>query len=384
MPSAIVSVTNDLTTDQRVDRTCQTLVKLGYDVLLVGRRLRNSKQLAPRSYRTHRMRLLFDKGPLFYAEYNIALFFYLLTHSSDMLVSNDLDTLPANYLANLIKHPFSGAGQTSQISHLHDCHEYFRGVPELAGRNSVTKIWKWIEDRIFPRIKYVTAVNKSVAELYHNEYGNRIVILRNVPFRKQLAGAVDKKVLNIRANQKIILYQGALNVDRGLEEAILAMKYLKTDAVMVIIGIGDVSESLKTLAETEGISEKVRFPGQIPFQHLHGYTQIADLGLSVEKDVSVNYHFCLPNKFLDYIQANIPVLVSPFPEMKSLVERYQIGEFLEDHDPVTLALQLDKLLNDEVKLFGFKLNLLKAAEELCWENEELGLINLLNNRIIEH
>jgi hypothetical protein len=107
MPVAIVSVTNDLTTDQRVDRTCMALVKSGYDVLLVGRQLRNSKTLTPRSYRMHRLTLLFDKGPLFYAEYNITLFFYLLFHKYDLIVSNDLDTLPANYLANRIKHPFS-------------------------------------------------------------------------------------------------------------------------------------------------------------------------------------------------------------------------------------------------------------------------------------
>ena len=382
MPSAIVSVTNDLTTDQRVDRTCQTLVKLGYDVTLIGRRLRNSKALTPRSYQVHRMRLLFDKGPLFYAEYNLSLFFYLLTHTSDLLVSNDLDTLPANYLANLIKHSFFGAGKTSQITHLHDCHEYFRGVPELAGRNTVTKIWKWIEDRIFPRLKHVTAVNQSVADLYQKEYGNEIAVVRNVPFRKALSGAIEKATLNIRPNQKVILYQGAVNVDRGLEEAILAMKYLKTDAALVIAGIGDVFESLITMTERESLSGKVIFLGQTPFEDLHSYTLIADLGLSIEKDVSVNYHFCLPNKFLDYIQANIPVMVSPFPEMKSIVDRYHIGVFIENHDPATLARQLDNLLNDGAKLSGFKVNLLKAAEDLCWENEENVLVMAVNNRTI--
>ena len=128
MPHAIVSVTNDLTTDQRVHRTCMTLVKAGYDVLLIGRRLRSSKTLTPRSYRMHRLRLLFDKGPLFYAEYNITLFFFLLIRKYDLIVSNDLDTLPANYLANLVKHPFRKKQQAKPPDgHLHDCHEYFRG-----------------------------------------------------------------------------------------------------------------------------------------------------------------------------------------------------------------------------------------------------------------
>ena len=379
MPNAIVSVTNDLTTDQRVHRTCMTLVKAGYDVLLIGRRLRKSKTLTPRSYRTHRLRLLFEKGPLFYAEYNIMLFFFLLHHKCDVIVSNDLDTLPANYLASRVKHPFRKKQDAkSPIGHLHDCHEYFRGVPELVGRRTVTAIWKWTEDRIFPKLRSVVAVNRSVADLYTSEYGNTIEVIRNVPFRKSLSGARDKKTLNIQPHQKIILYQGAVNVDRGLEEAILAMKYLKSDAILVIAGVGDISQSLENLTTENGLSEKVRFTGQIPFHDLHSLTLTADLGLSIEKDVSLNYHFCLPNKFLDYIQANVPVLVSPFPEMKAIVDQYRIGEFIYNHEPVKLAAHMDSMLENTEKMAIYRQNLLKAAVDLCWELEENRLMGVIS------
>ncbi len=379
---AIVSVTNDLTTDQRVDRTCNTLVKAGYDVLLVGRRLRNSRTLAPRSYRVHRMRLLFDKGPLFYAEYNLILFFFLLTHPFDLLISNDLDTLPANCLANRVKHPFgyrktAGTAGKRPIRHIHDCHEYFRGVPELVGRKTVTRVWKWLEDQFFPALPCVVAVNSSVAGLYSAEYGNMIEVIRNVPFRKPVSVPGDKTKLHIRPGQKVILYQGAVNVDRGLEEAILAMKYLETDAILLIAGVGDVTAKLTRLTQDAGLSEKVRFLGQVPFQELSGYTLMADLGLSIEKDVSVNYHFCLPNKFLDYIQANVPVLVSPFPEMKAIVDEYRIGEYIDNHEPARLAARIDAMLNNPENLAFYKANLLKAAKDLCWENEEPKLLNLL-------
>ena len=116
------------------------------------------------------------------------------------------------------------------------------------------------------------------------------------------------------------------------------------------------------------------FLGQVPFQDLHDKTLLADLGLSIEKDVSINYHYCLPNKFLDYIQANVPVLVSPFPEMKAIVDHYEIGEFIASHDPELLACQIDAMLNNAKKMIGYKQNLLKAAEELCWENEEKTLL----------
>jgi len=385
MPLAIVSVTNDLTTDQRVDRTCRTLVKAGYDVLLVGRKRRISIPLRPRPYRTKRMRLVFDKGPFFYAEYNFRLFWYLLFHQYELIVSNDLDTLAANYLANRVKRSLSKIrnpkfeirNPKSEIRHLHDCHEYFRGVPELNGRNKVLRVWKWIEDRIFPSLGMVMAVNRSVADLYGKEYGKRIEVIRNVPFRKPASGKTGKSSFGIRDDRKIILYQGAVNVGRGIEEAILAMKHVKTNALLVIAGIGDLYDKLKEFPGQAGVAEKVRFMGQVPLEELHSLTSAADIGLSIEKDISVNYRYCLPNKFLDYIQAGVPVLVSPFPEMKGIVDHYMIGEFIGGHDPAGLALHMDSMLSDKEKLAIYRRNLEKAAEELCWENEEPKLLKIV-------
>jgi len=393
---ALICVTNDLTTDQRVDRTCITLTEMGFSVVLVGRKLKHSLPLAPRSYALHRMGLWFNKGPLFYASYNIGLFLYLLSHKTSLIVSNDLDTLPACYLAFQLKAllPFSlwrggrgvrssneggrGVSKSGNVILLHDCHEYYRGVPELVGRNGTTRVWKWIEDRIFPKLKLVTAVNASIANLYHEEYGNEIVVIRNVPFRKRGGEALPKEALGILPHQKVIMYQGAVNLDRGLEETIQAMKYLRCDARLVIAGTGDRFDELQTFVKQEKVPGKVIFAGQIPFQKLYRYTLMADIGLSVEKDVSLNYHFALPNKFLDYIQANVPVLISPFPEMKAILDKYYIGEELESHDPKHIAEKIDGMLMNEARLNLYRENLLKAAEELCWENEAPKLKKILD------
>jgi glycosyltransferase involved in cell wall biosynthesis len=362
----IISVTNDLVTDQRVDRVCNTLVKMGFDVLLVGRKRKLSLPLKPRPYRMKRMRLLFSRGPLFYAEYNIRLFLFILFRKTGLLVSNDLDTLLANYLASRLW----------GLPLVHNCHEYFRGVPELNGRPGAARAWKRIEDHIFPKLRAVYAVNASIAEIYREEYGNEVRVIRNVPSGKTAGTSLKKQELGIPGDQKVILYQGAVNVDRGLEEAMKAMKYVRQNAILVIIGTGDILEKLKKLSVSEGISDKVIFTGPIAFEDLFEYTKMADIGLSIEKDVSVNYHFCLPNKFLDYIQAGIPVLVSPLPEMKAIVEQYDIGEMIDSHDPQSLASRFDLLLGPESKAAFYRHNLHKAAAELCWENEEQELMNI--------
>ena len=65
MKKAIISVTNDLLTDRRVDKSCHALIKSGYEVVLIGRKRKDSLTLDERAYKTHRMRLIFNKGPLF-------------------------------------------------------------------------------------------------------------------------------------------------------------------------------------------------------------------------------------------------------------------------------------------------------------------------------
>ncbi len=372
MQKAIVSVTNDLTTDQRVHRTCMALSKAGYEVLLVGRQRINSLPLAPRSYGMHRMKLSFDKGPMFYANFNIRLFLLLMLKRSDLIVSNDLDTLTGCYTAMRWKRFFG-----SRVKLLHDCHEYFRGVPELVGRKFTTSLWKGIEDHIFPELKAVIAVNRSIASLYSQEYKLPVRVVRNVPFRREPQLPADKSKYGIEKEQKVILYQGAVNVDRGLEEAILAMKFIRSDAKLVIAGTGDVFDRIRQFAIEQKVGGKVVFLGPVPFQELHPITLMADLGLSIEKDVSLNYHYALPNKFMDYIQAGVPVLISPFPEMKSVVDKYFIGETIENHEPRYLASRFDAMLMNTGRMELYRQNLVRAASELCWENEENVLLEVL-------
>ena len=102
------------------------------------------------------LRLMFNKGPLFYAEYNIRLFFFLLFKKVDILVANDLDTLPANYLISRIRKKIL----------VYDSHEYFTEVPELVGRDFVRRVWSGIEKRILPKIKYSYTVCESIARIY--------------------------------------------------------------------------------------------------------------------------------------------------------------------------------------------------------------------------
>lgn len=362
----IVSVINDLISDRRVDRVCNTLCDMGFNVLLTGRRYSNSPPLTGRAYRTHRMHLIFRHGPLFYAEYNLRLFFFLLFRKPRLLVSNDLDTLLPNYLVHKIK----------GIPLIYDTHEYFTGVPELMNRPSVRNFWKSIERRIFPKLRHVITVNDSIARLYREQYGNEIMVVRNIPDRRSGKPQTRRSDLGLPDDKKIILLQGAgINVDRGAEEAIEAMRFIE-NALLVILGDGDVVDKLKQQVKEQSLEHKVKFiPRQVP-ERLYEYTTKADIGLSIDKDSNINYRYSLPNKLFDYIHAGVPVLASPLVEVKKIVEKYQVGCLIENHEPGHLAEKMKRMLDDVEAQKQWKSNLRVAAAELSWESEKKVLTEL--------
>jgi len=360
----ILSVTNDLTSEQRVHKVCMYLIELGFDVLLVGRMRRKSLPLDSRPYKTKRLFLFFETGPLFYAEYNLRLFLFLMFQRADVLVANDLDTLLANYLA----------AKTKGSELAHDSHEYFTGVPELEGRNFAKTTWKRIERKIFPKLKYIYTVNDSIADLYKQEYGIKIRVVRNFPVltEEKSSPRMSKKELNIPEHKRIILYQGSVNVDRGLVEAVEAMQYVN-DAILLVVGDGDILEEVKLKAEKLNLGEKIVFKKRVPFEELWHYTSQADIGISLDKDTNINYRFSLPNKIFDFVHAGVPVLASNLVEIKKIFKEYEIGTMIDNHDPKHIAEKINFMLNSPAKIKHWKENCFLASKKLCWQNEEKAL-----------
>lgn len=351
----VVSVTNHLVTDKRVHRTCVTLHSMGFKVTLVGRKWPSDTLLQPRLYSTKRFLFPVNNGFLFYAFYNIRLFFYLLFTTTDVLLSNDLDTLPANFLVSRIK----------RIPLVYDSHEYFTEVPELIHRPGVKKIWEKIESFILPRLKNAYTVSDSIADAYNRKYNTDFKVIRNLP---EYVGSYTSE----ENNDNTVLYQGALNMGRGLEKLIEAMCYVES-ATLQIIGDGDISDKLKERVAKKNLHRKVIFVGKVPFEQLQEYTRKATIGVSLEEDMGLNYRFALPNKLFDYIHAGTPVLVSALPEMKKIVEQYQVGIVLKNHTETEIASALNRMLSNKKELHQWRANAKAAAQNLCWQNEEIKL-----------
>jgi glycosyltransferase involved in cell wall biosynthesis len=361
----IVSVISDIVTDQRVQKECNTFYKMGYDVLLIGRKSKRSFLLNELDYKVIRFPNIFKRGPFMYFFFNTQLFFYLIFKNADILWANDLDTLLPNFLISRLKN----------CKLVYDSHEYFTlSVYKRTSR----KIWQQLENFLFPRLKNVITVNDSIKNIYEKKYNVPITVIRNTPYK---AVEFYSKTDDFPVGKKILVMQGiGLNENRGAEEAILMMQFLPDEFKLYFIGTGTVIDKLKQMVNELNLSSKVTFINVLPYKQMMQYTRQCFLGLIFEKiDVSDQHLYALPNKFFDYIHAGIPVLSSKAVEIKLLIEKYNVGDFINNFEPAEIAEKIISISKNTALYKVWKQNTINAAEKLNWENEEKSLISFMNN-----
>ncbi len=362
MKRIMVSVSNDLLCDNRVDKTCESLVRHGLSVILVGRRFNSSPLLGSRKYECRRLKIHFKRNAIYYAELNLRLFFSLLFSRQDLLWANDLDTLLPNYLvAKLKRKPL-----------IFDSHEHFTQVPELKDNPFAQKVWKWVEKHCVKHCNAVLTVCNPIKDYFKEEYGVESRIVRNMPPR---SAALDS-FIPAAEKENIIVWQGAVNVERGLEELCEAMEWI--EARLVIMGEGRIKTELEQRVSQKAWRDRICFLGRLPFEQMMKQTAQAKLAISIDKPTNGNYAISLPNKIFEYIDAAVPVLVSPLSEIKPIVEKWHTGVFVASYNPRELAGQITDLLNDTARLDAISQNCLIAAPNLCWEEEQRQIFETID------
>jgi glycosyltransferase involved in cell wall biosynthesis len=350
-------VTNDLSNDQRLHKVCSTLQAQGYAPLLVGRVHSASPPLQPRSYSTHRLRLFFERGKLFYLEFNVRLFFWLLLQRTQIITANDLDTLLACYAAARLR------GRRL----VYDAHELLTDTPEVYQRPLTRKTWLTLESWLVPRLRRMSTVSLGLAREYERRYGIQPKLIRNYPRQnpaRQPAGPVP-----------IALYQGHIKAGRGIPLMLEAMQY--TDQLRLwLIGAGLQYEAMQAYVAELGVAERVQFWGWVPFEDLPHYTQQAGLGLSLEDPQAANTRYSAPNKLYDYLQAGLPVLGADLEEFRAAIMPYEAGEILAARTPEVLARQMERILLTPELHQRYARGAVNAAQYLCWEAQEEQLLAL--------
>jgi glycosyltransferase involved in cell wall biosynthesis len=371
LPTSIVfTVINDLNFDQRMQRICTALADAGYKITLVGRILPHSKPLPTMPFEQVRLKNWFNKGKLFYIEYNLRLAWWLLRHKFDVYSATDLDTALPQYFAAHFWHkkPF-----------VYDAHEYFPHLPEIINRPLVKRFWLWVERTIAPAANAAYTVSDSYAQIFKQKYGKTFGVVRNATVlqpQHQLPNLPNNAEI---FNKTYILYQGAVNIGRGIEQVIEAMPLINENCFLYICGDGDVLANCKALVNKLNLQNSVHFFGRIPPEQLRMFTQHATLGFTFFSNQGLSYELSLANRFFDYMHAGVPQLCSNFTEYAAINAKYQIALLLPNLQPAQIAQAANQLLNDPKLYQSLRQNCLAAREVYNWQNEAKTLLTIYQN-----
>jgi glycosyltransferase involved in cell wall biosynthesis len=349
-----ICLTGDMSIDYRVHKTAETLLGMGYDVVCVVRRRKGYGMAKDNPYRVVYLRTLWEEGPFFYLVFNLRIAWWIMWHRVHKVLSIDLDTLPGCAVGAKVR----------RVPLLFDSHEYFPEVPELQNRPMVKQMWLWLEKTFVPHIDRGYTVCRSIADIYQQKYGVPFEVVRNLPQRQKLAMVVAQP----KPETFTMVYQGAVNMGRGLFETLDALVLLPC-VRLVVVGDGDQLCQVKERANELMLGARVEFVGKVPFSALGRYTATAHVGLCLLENLGLNYYYSLPNRIFDFAQAGVPVLASNFPEIRSVVGLHGTGVLVDDLLPDTLAHAIRQLMNDPAAYRTMCDNGRRMAEQLVWENE---------------
>lgn len=291
-----------------------------------------------------------------------------LKFNADVYHSNDLNTLPQGIICSKI---------FRRRYLVYDSHEV------QSSRTGYGKQAYYIEKILIKFIDKMIMTNRTRAEYVKDLYNIDLPeIVHNYPFYTKDDSIENKYdiygMLDIPRDKPILLYQGGIQVGRGLDKIVEAIDKFN-DGITVFIGDGKLKPEIMKMVDERNLNDKVRFLNKVPVDELKYYTANAYLGFQVLNNVCFNHYSACSNKLFEYMMSKVPVVACNFPEIKRVVQEEQIGLVVDSHDPNEIANAVNVLLENKELHSMFSENCTKAREKYNWNNEKENFVKIYDN-----
>lgn len=275
-------------------------------------------------------RRLLPKVARFFA-FNASLARGALALKPDAVHAHDLETLLA---ATMVK-------RIAGVPVIYDSHELYL-------ERNIGKGARWRGRMFWGLIEWFCSacgvdafitVNQSIADHLNQRYPRLPpgVIVKNATPPQHEPIEYDGRLhaaAKLDGRFKILLYQGGFAPNRGLEALVRAGTLLPPEWRVVLMGWGALEDQLRSLARRlDFAGDRISFVAAAPFRELPRWTAGASVGVIPYENICLNHWLCSPNKLWEYPASGVPVLASPFPELKRVIEGFGIGRLLSD--PIT-------------------------------------------------
>lgn len=225
----------------------------------------------------------------------------------------------------------------------------------------------------------VSTVGPGLAQALQAEHGlaTRPIVIRSTPDRIPLPEVPTFWPLRL-------LYHGVVLPHRGIELVIRSMPHWAVPHRFIIRGNGPASylDGLKAMVAAVGLAERVTFEPAVPADEvMPAAARSADIGVFTPPLDTEQRSLSLPNKLFEYIGAGLAVIVSPGDDLRQLVTQHRVGLVLDTVSPEALARQINALTVVDVE--GLRHAARQAAPDLCWEQEQQVLAELIRTHLPE-
>ncbi|MEO8527455.1 MAG: glycosyltransferase family 1 protein [Pseudolysinimonas sp.] len=243
-----------------------------------------------------------------------------------------------------------------------DIHEY---APR---QNEELMIWRvfeapymrWMCRRFLVRASSMTTVGHGIADEYRRVYGLRAGVVTNAaPYAELEARPAGWPIR--------LVHSGASLRNRRLEVLVDAVAATTSDVTLDLYLMGNDPEYVVELRERAAGSGRVRFPDAVPYAQLISRLNEYDVGLHIMAPTNFNNRWALPNKFFDYVQARLGLIIGPSAEMQNILVAHEFGTVSDDFGAAALTRVLDALTPEQVD--AWKAHALVAAKALSSESQ---------------
>ena len=257
----------------------------------------------------------------------------------------------------------------SKLKVIYDAHEL--GSNRNGIDNFFSKIVYFFEKITWRFIDHFISVSPSIIKWYEEEYGRKKnTLILNSPEietkKIENSNGFRKKFL-INDDEKLFIYVGEINKGRGITNLLEIFKDLKSR--ILFLGYGPLVNKVK---DFENNYSNIHYHEAVEPDSLISLIQEADVGLCLVERVSLSDYFCLPNKLFEYAFAGLPVIASDFPDIKFLVEKYDLG-FCCDSGSIK---DVKKNIERYESIIKISKNDVSKLHDLSWQKQELNLINV--------
>jgi glycosyltransferase involved in cell wall biosynthesis len=241
--------------------------------------------------------------------------------------------------------------------------------------------FRWLERRWARRVDAIITVNDAYAAILARTLGRQIAaVVRNCPPRYEPPSPppdLIRRRLGLPPSTAVVLHQGNLQTDRGIEQGMSAILEVP-GAALVLLGFGALHDELAEATRSDPWRDRVFLIDAVSPSQLLDWTASADLLLMAIQPTSLNHRYTTPNKLWEALAAGVPVVASDLPGMAEVVRETGAGVLCDPTSPVAIAAAIMNILSrSAAEREGLRRRALAAAHDRYnWEVQAGDLLAL--------